>query len=137
MDPTDAGNFQAAPVNANMSPTSSATGAGTAYREYPHGYRSDDPADGLFPSSRLALHLNDGTGNPISIDPATKERVARELGRDVLPAFVDIRYFVTDVPLDDVEGLTMTDTVTLTNVSPRIRGTVTGAAVLTGSMPVT
>lgn len=119
VNPTDPGNYQSPVLNDNGSPSSSETGAGTAYREYPHGYRADDPevtADGYYPSSRIAVHLNDGSGLPMAIDDTIKERVARELGIDVLPAFVDIRYFVTDVPVVEPEGVEVDDDLEITEV---------------------
>lgn len=108
--PDNGGNFQSAATNANATPTSGPTGAGTATREYPHGYRADDPSDGYFLSSRVAIHVNDGSGNPIALTQDEKSRIARELGVDVLPAHVDIRWFATDVPAA-VDGITVSDTL--------------------------
>ena len=115
INPTNIDNFQSAYVNPDDSPSSGPTGAGTDYKEYPHGYRRDDPThtDGYFPSSRLSIHLNDAGGNPIAITPALQTYIAGELGA-LIPVFVDIRTWATDVAaVPDGEGVVVSDTVTV------------------------
>lgn len=117
--PEAVGNFQSAVLNIAGLPSSSPTGAGNTHREYPHGYRRDEPADGYVPSSRVAVHINDNAGNPVAITSAIKQQVAAELRRDVLPVHVDIRYFVTDVNVlggTSTERLSVGDSLVVTEV---------------------
>jgi phage tail P2-like protein len=80
-----------------------------------------------FPSSRISIHINRIGGQPLSMTtPAAallefKEFIATQLGEDVLPAQVDIRFFATDFEVgpdgfDIGEDLEMGDTMVLTEV---------------------
>ncbi len=116
--PTNVGNFESTVLNAADLPSSSPTGCSQPVdcKEYPHGYRTDDGTDdGYVPSSRVAVHLNDGSGDPITITGAIKAAVAGDLMTDVLPMFVDVRWFVTDVSIGD-EGIVVTDELVITEV---------------------
>jgi hypothetical protein len=118
VNPTNPTNYRSAVLNAFGSFSSSNTGANdpNTTKEFPHGYRTGDgTVDGFYPSSRLAIHLNDGSGNPLNITSDIKAAVANDLLGDVLPAHVSIRYFVTDFTVAD-EGITVTDTMTITHV---------------------
>ena len=75
---------------------------GEAFYEIPHGYTLAAP-ETFFPSSRLVIHVNNPDGSALDEVAMTqaqidemKERIARELIVDILPAHVDIRYFATD-----------------------------------------
>lgn len=218
VNPTNASNFQSAVTNPDGSASSGPTGAGTDYREYPHGYRTNDPVsdapitaesqgltiasatqtgrvqlpaiqagtldltitlpssggtfvlddngsgaftaganttslvlstssinyttgawsvsftgaapaggtilanyskviggDGYYPSSRVAIHLNDGSGNPLALSAADMAVVSTSLMADILPAHVDVRYFATDIPVTaSPEGVVVADTLTIT-----------------------
>lgn len=72
----------------------------------PHGWTSLDPEDvGYYPSSRLAIVLRRRNGDPLPVNQspealaAIASQISRELREDVLPAHVDVRFFVRD---DDV-----------------------------------
>ncbi len=117
--PDNAGNFESAVLNAADQPSSSPTGCSQPAdcKEYPHGYRTDDgTGDGYVPSSRVAVHLNDGSGDPLVISGSIKSAVAEDLMNDVLPMFVDVRWFVTDVPVGPDEGIVVTDELVITEV---------------------
>lgn len=78
------------------------------------------------PSSRIALHINQTGGQPISmLTPAAelarfKQFIAAQLGEDVLPAQVDIRFFATDLEVGNGFGtgeeVAVGDTIVLTDV---------------------
>lgn len=56
-----------------------------------------NPATEYYPTSQVNIHLAERDGEPLlAIDDATKERVARFLRRNVLPAHVPIKWFVSD-----------------------------------------
>lgn len=56
-----------------------------------------DPANDYYPTSQVNIHLAERDGEPLlAIDDATKERVARFLRRNALPAHVPIKWFVSD-----------------------------------------
>jgi len=79
-----------------------------------------------YPSSRVSIHVNNLSGEPIDITraesvlDALKEDIARELGIDVFPVYTDIRYFVTDPEVGGDFGvgeeLEIDDDLTLTEV---------------------
>jgi len=76
-----------------------------------------------WPSSRVVLHVNYLSGEPLDTtrsevaNKALKEMLAEALRRDVLPAWVDIREFVTDVPAAaGGEALEIGDALVLTEV---------------------
>lgn len=75
----------------------------------------------FWPSSRVVVHLNhrDGSSFPSSLSGQTaediKQRVAKVLRRECLPAHVTIRLFATDEEIGD-DGVSVSDTFTLTEV---------------------
>ena len=85
------------PINTAGEPSVATNGAGLDYIERPHGYDNTDPVL-HWPSSRLALHVNEIDGTPIDFaaDPVKLGRIIRALSRDVVPAHVDLRYLSTD-----------------------------------------
>jgi len=93
----------------------------TEFIERPFGYSNEfpDQTDPLafFPSPSVAIHLNELDGTPlVVIDATTKDLVATFLKRNILPAHVQIRTFVTDIGVGD-DDVTATDAVTVvTNV---------------------
>jgi hypothetical protein len=118
VNPTLGSNYQSAVLNAFGTPSSSATGANdpSTCIERPHGYETGDGTeDGFYLSSRLAIHLNDGSGNPLDLTLAIKTAVANDLLNDVLPAHVSIRWFDTDFTCA-TEGVVVTDNLTITHV---------------------
>lgn len=105
------------PLNAAGESSASLDGAGLDYIERPHGYDSVEPTT-YWPSSRMALHLNDQDGAPIdfAVFPEKVQRALAVLRRDTLPAHVDIRYLVTDVNVlgvDEAEDIGVSDALTI------------------------
>lgn len=89
----------------------------TEFIERPFGYSNElpDTTDPLtfYPAPQVAIHLNSLDGTPlVVIDDITKELVATFLKRNMLPAHVQIRTFVTDIEVGD-DSLTATDAVTV------------------------
>ena len=75
-----------------------------------------NPATEYYPTSQVNIHLAERDGEPLlAIDDATKERVARFLRRNVLPAHVRIKWFVSDRKAGTDE-LGLTDTLTVTPI---------------------
>ena len=105
---------------------------GVDFFEAPHSYFADDQ-DPYVLSSRLSIHLNEADGAPLQTAGLTtasvaelKERVAKELRRDILPIAVDIRQFITDFevgPSAAPEKIEVTDELVII---------VTGAGFVTG-----
>jgi len=86
------------------------------YLELPHGYMPDEP-DLYWPSTRVAIHLNDRQGRPIDVTEEIKQIVSQELLLDVLPVQCDIRYFATDISLSEpAEKIAVAETFTITEV---------------------
>lgn len=79
----------------------------------PFGYDQATPTNGAteyFPTSQINIHLAELDGDSIlAIDSTTRERVARFLRRNVLPAHVFIKWFVSDRVL-------ASDTVAITDL---------------------
>jgi phage tail P2-like protein len=76
-----------------------------------------------FPSSRVSIHINRLAGQPLSMTlPASaleefEQFIATQLGEDVLPAPIDIRFFATDIEASgDGEELEVADTLVLTEI---------------------
>jgi phage tail P2-like protein len=89
----------------------------TEFIERPFNYSNEFPDvnDPLafYPSPSVAIHLNELDGTPlVVIDDITKELVATFLKRNILPAHVQIRTFVTDIPVGD-DSVEATDAVTV------------------------
>ncbi|HUV39845.1 MAG TPA: hypothetical protein VMY39_09545, partial [Planctomycetota bacterium] len=88
----------------------------------------DDPFE-FFPSPSVSIHLNDLDGTPlVVIDDLTKELVSDFLKRNILPAHVQIRTFVTDIEIGD-DVIEATDAVTV------ITDTHTGLVLVQASPP--
>jgi len=88
-----------------VSGTITVTTFGDRYREYFHGYWSKRIPI-FFPSSRVAIHLNNPDGSPLAValTPqasaamlAIKKQIANDLQFGVLPAHVDVAWFDTDL----------------------------------------
>lgn len=97
---------------------------GIDFFEAPHGFFTEDQ-DPYFLSSRLSIHLNEANGDPLPVASMSvaeldelKERVARELRRDILPIAVDIRQFITDFEVGPFspEEIRVRDTMVITDV---------------------
>jgi hypothetical protein len=97
--------------------------AGTIRTDARHGWASGN----YWPSSRVSLHVNHLSGEPIDLTRSEasldelKEEIARELGLDVFPVYTDIRYFATDVEVGESgfglgEELEIEDALVLTEV---------------------
>lgn len=89
----------------------------TEFIERPFGYSNEFPdqtdPNAFFPSPFVAIHLNDLDGTPlVVIDDLTKQLVATFLKRNILPAHVQIRTFVTDIEVG-ADDVTATDAVTV------------------------
>ena len=73
-----------------------------------------NPATDYYPTSGIAVHLNQQDGTPIlKIDDAAKQKVAEFLVLNVIPASNWIRVFATDIPAGS-DGATVSDTLTIT-----------------------
>jgi len=73
-----------------------------------------NPATHYYPTSQINIHLAERDGEPLLvIDDATKERVARFLRRNVLPAHVPIKWFVSDRQ-GAADHVTVSDSVSIT-----------------------
>lgn len=73
-----------------------------------------NPATEYYPTSQVNIHLAERDGEPLlAIDDATKERVARFLRRNVLPAHVIIKWFVSDRQ-GAADRVTVSDSVSIT-----------------------
>jgi len=89
----------------------------TEFIERPFGYSNElpdvnDPSD-FFPSPFVSIHINELNGTPlVVIDDLTKDLVATFLKRNILPAHVQIRTFVTDIEVGD-DAIVATDAVTV------------------------
>lgn len=110
-----------APLNPAGESSVSPFGAGLDYIVVPHGYDNTEPTV-YFPSSRLALHVNEQDGAPIDFaaDPVKTARIINALRRDVVPAHVDIRYLSTDhnvLGIDLAENLSVTDELDIFDVN--------------------
>jgi phage tail P2-like protein len=91
----------------------------------PHGYFGEetDPVFGTYyPSSRIAIFVNDAAGNPLSPGisdedlTALRNLIVQELRDHLMPLHVDIRFFGTRVPMEDAQDtLELTDTLTFSN----------------------
>lgn len=108
------------PLNKANQPSTTPDGAGVDYIERPHGYDNNDPVT-YWPSSRLALHVNENDGAPIDFaaDPVKVARILRALRKDVVPAHVDIRFFSTDHSVNGVggvEGITVGEIIDIYDV---------------------
>jgi len=77
-------------------------GAADEFQERPFNFDETLPSgadDEFYPASQVAIHLNNLDGTPlVVIDDGVKQRVARFLKENVLPAHVQIRTFTTDIP---------------------------------------
>jgi phage tail P2-like protein len=84
--------------------------------------------NGYVPSSRVTVHIRRFDGTAVVMDrpqeelDEIKEAVARELRRDVLPVYVDIRAYATDLEVGGVpetgEALEISDELALIEVAP-------------------
>ena len=89
----------------------------TEFIERPFNYSNELPAasdpTAFFPSASVAIHLNNLDGTPlVVIDDLTKQLVATFLKRNILPAHVQIRTFVTDIVVGS-DAVETTDAVTV------------------------
>lgn len=72
-----------------------------------------NPTTDYYPTSQVSIHLAERDGEPLLvIDDATKERVARFLKRNVLPAHVRIQWFASDRS-GGTDQLGLSDAVTI------------------------
>lgn len=75
-------------------------GAADAFQERPFNFDDSLPSGSpteFYPASQVAIHLNNLDGTPLLvIDDGTKQKVAKFLVENVLPAHVRIRTFTTD-----------------------------------------
>lgn len=92
-------------------------GLATDVIEKPFGYDQSDPSDPVahyYPTSQINIHLAERDGEPLLvIDDTTKERVARFLRRNILPAHVAIKWFVSDRQ-GAADHVTVSDSVSIT-----------------------
>lgn len=73
-----------------------------------------NPVSDYYPTSQINIHLAERDGEPlIAIDDASRERVARFLRRNVLPAHVQIKWFVSDRQ-GASDRVTVSDSVSIT-----------------------
>lgn len=91
-------------------------GSSTDYIERPFGYDVLPPPGPYHPASQVAIHVSDEDGNPIIIDDGLRQTIGDFLMRFVLPAHVRVRYFVTDVPVGPVEEISISDSLSITNI---------------------
>lgn len=82
-------------------------GSATEFQERPFNFDGSLPSgldSEFYPASQVAIHLNNPDGSPLLvIDDGTKQRIARFLVENVLPAHVRIRTFTTDVNVGEEE----------------------------------
>lgn len=72
-----------------------------------------NPETDYYPTSQVSIHLAERDGEPLlAIDDATRQRVARFLKRNVLPAHVRIQWFASD-RTGGSDQLGLSDTVTI------------------------
>lgn len=106
-------------------------GAADAFQERPFNYDGSLPsgsADEFYPASQIALHLNNPDGTPLLvIDEGTKQRIAKFLVENVLPAHVRIRTWTTDVLVGD-EAIAVDDGNAVSVITNKRVGIVTAAA---------
>lgn len=91
----------------------------------PHGYFGEetDPVFGVYyPSSRIAIFVNDAAGNPLSAGisdadlTVLRNAIIQALRDHIMPLHVDIRFFGTRRPMEDGQDtLELTDTMTFSN----------------------
>lgn len=114
----------------------------------PHGYFGEetDPIFGTYyPSSRIAIFINDAAGNPLSSGisdedlTALRNLIVQELRNDIMPLHVDIRFFGTRVPMEDAQDtLELTDTMSFSNPTAfPFHAEIVLAPVVTGDLVVT
>lgn len=91
-------------------------GEADEFQERPFNYDGSMPTapDDFYPASQVAIHLNNPDGSPLLvIDDGVKQRVAKFLKENILPAHVRIRTFTTDLSVG-TEAVEVTEGIEVT-----------------------